>query len=77
MNDLYVMEVLDVAVAWDSVTPAPQNPNEVVNIFKSQGITRAQVEVHNDLVWATIAHGGAANETPNYFKMFGVFPTDM
>eukprot|EP00957_Ditylum_brightwellii_P013434 1014199-Ditylum_brightwellii.AAC.1 len=42
MNDLRMMEVLDVAVAWDAATPASRNPNEVVNVFKSQGITRDQ-----------------------------------
>eukprot|EP00957_Ditylum_brightwellii_P049982 3788877-Ditylum_brightwellii.AAC.1 len=38
---------------------------------------RAQVKAHTDLVWATKSHGGAANKTPNYFKIFGVLPTDV
>eukprot|EP00957_Ditylum_brightwellii_P053979 4088491-Ditylum_brightwellii.AAC.1 len=71
------MEVLDMAVAWDAATPALRNPNKVVTVFKSQGTIRAQVEGHANLVWATTVHGGAANKTPNYFKMFGVLPMDM
>eukprot|EP00957_Ditylum_brightwellii_P047276 3591401-Ditylum_brightwellii.AAC.1 len=59
MNNLCMMDVLDVAVAWDATTPAPQNPSEVTNVFDSRGITRAQVERHADLVWATAAHRGA------------------
>eukprot|EP00957_Ditylum_brightwellii_P003223 245298-Ditylum_brightwellii.AAC.1 len=64
------MEVLDVAVAWDAATPAPQILNKVVNVFKSKGITRVQVKGRAGLVRATTAHGGAANKTLNYFKMF-------
>eukprot|EP00957_Ditylum_brightwellii_P162824 12398872-Ditylum_brightwellii.AAC.1 len=71
------MEVLDVAVAWDAATQAPQHPNEVVNVLESQGIRRAQVEAHADLVWAMTVHGGAANKTLNYFKIFGVSPMDV
>eukprot|EP00957_Ditylum_brightwellii_P102037 7777195-Ditylum_brightwellii.AAC.1 len=71
------MEVLDVAVAWDAATLALRNPNKVVNVFKSQGTTRAQVEGHANLVWATTGHGGAANKIPNYIKMFGVLPMDV
>eukprot|EP00957_Ditylum_brightwellii_P110917 8459771-Ditylum_brightwellii.AAC.1 len=49
MNDLRVMDVLDVAVAWDATTPALQNSSKVTNIFDSRGITRAQVKKHADL----------------------------
>eukprot|EP00957_Ditylum_brightwellii_P108475 8274067-Ditylum_brightwellii.AAC.1 len=62
------MEVLDVAVVWNAAIMVPCNPNKVANVFKSQGITRAQVEAHANLVWTKTAHGGAANEIPNYFK---------
>eukprot|EP00957_Ditylum_brightwellii_P088999 6776965-Ditylum_brightwellii.AAC.1 len=71
------MEALDVAVVWDATTPAPQNPSEVTNIFESQGIMRAQVKTHANLVWATTAHGGAANKTLNHFKIIGISPTDV
>eukprot|EP00957_Ditylum_brightwellii_P152461 11606017-Ditylum_brightwellii.AAC.1 len=59
------MDVLDMVVAWDAATPALQNLSKVVNVFDRQGITRAQVEMHANLVWSTTTHGGAAKETPN------------
>eukprot|EP00957_Ditylum_brightwellii_P204001 15337167-Ditylum_brightwellii.AAC.1 len=71
------MEVLDVAVVWDVTTPTLQNPSEVSNIFESQGITRAQVKAHVNLIWATTTHRGAAKKTPNYFKTFGMLPMDV
>eukprot|EP00957_Ditylum_brightwellii_P009215 697407-Ditylum_brightwellii.AAC.1 len=77
MNNLCMMDVMNVAVAWDATTPAPQNPSKVTNVFDSHRITQAQVERNTDLVWATTAHGGGANETPSYFKIFGVLPTDV
>eukprot|EP00957_Ditylum_brightwellii_P106423 8119336-Ditylum_brightwellii.AAC.1 len=77
MNNLCMMEILDVTVAWDAATTAPQNLNKVVNAFESQGIMRAQVEGQANLVWAMTMHGRAANKTPNYFKMFGVLPIDV
>eukprot|EP00957_Ditylum_brightwellii_P009965 751797-Ditylum_brightwellii.AAC.1 len=77
MNNLRMMDVLDVAVAWEATTPALQNPSKVTNVFYSCRITRAKVKRHADLVWATTVHGGAANKTPSYFKIFGVLPTDV
>eukprot|EP00957_Ditylum_brightwellii_P103906 7916751-Ditylum_brightwellii.AAC.1 len=71
------MEVFNVAVAWDTMTPALQNPNEVINILKSQRVMRAQVKMHNNQVWATIVHGGRANKTPTYLKVLGALPTDV
>eukprot|EP00957_Ditylum_brightwellii_P161745 12315189-Ditylum_brightwellii.AAC.1 len=59
MNDLCMMDVLDVTVAWDATTPALRNPSGVTNVFDSRGIMWAQVERHTNLVWATTAHRGA------------------
>eukprot|EP00957_Ditylum_brightwellii_P079040 6011673-Ditylum_brightwellii.AAC.1 len=77
MNDFQMMELLDILVSLDASVVPLQNPSKVVNIFKSCGFTHDQVKMHVNLVWALTAHGGVANETPPYFKIFGMALTNM
>ena len=63
MTQTRVMDALEVSISWDNSGVEPENVDEVVDLFASNGATKEQVSTHCNIVWNTepLAHASSAN----------------
>eukprot|EP00957_Ditylum_brightwellii_P172373 13122578-Ditylum_brightwellii.AAC.1 len=47
----------------------------IVNIFDKKEVTKDDLKMHMDLIWANTGFGGGAGEMPNYFKVMTLTDT--
>ena len=75
-RDVKVMEALLIPTKWDVNNADPEAKKLVlmeVDAFKTNKVTKEQVAVKSELVWATTTHGV---NTPQYFKQLAIAPTN-
>ena len=53
MAQTSVIEALESSVTWKYTGKAPENVDEIFDIFAYNGATRDQVSTHCDIVWNT------------------------
>ena len=53
MTQTRFIEALEVSVTWENIGTAPENVDEVIDIFTYNGATRDQVAIHCDIAWNT------------------------
>ena len=62
MRRTRVIDALEVAISWDNSGTAPEDADEVIDLFTSNGATKEQVSTHCDIVWNTEDHTHPSSE---------------
>eukprot|EP00957_Ditylum_brightwellii_P131789 10050160-Ditylum_brightwellii.AAC.1 len=57
------------ATKWDTRAVTLRPPQTIVNIFNKKEVTKHNLKIHMDLVWANTGFRVGAGETPTYFKV--------